>query len=325
MRPVRCPAAWRRAACVAVAWAAAFGGCAGTATAQETAQETAADSAARRAALQRAQRLVNDGNGVAGRAVVDSLLNRTEPRAREEAEILFWRAMLAESWDQAQRDYLRVMLEHERSPFAAQAMLRLAQGEMMRGDRDGALRYLDRLAREAPASAVRGEAALWQARLLLERGARTEGCEALRAGQPHVRSGALELERQYDFLLRDCEAAIAAGPPPQAPSRPVTADQPAVAAGTQAQPPTPTPTPAPTPSGGLVWSVQIAAFQTAREAQEFAAAIRARGYDVRVDGSSAPFRVRFGRYPTRAAAATAMEEYRRKERGDAFLTQVPRG
>src|SRR5690606_1405153 len=59
--------------------------------------ETAADTA-RRTIFLRAQRLVNDGNGAEGRALLDSLLNATEPRAPEEAEILFWRATLAESW-----------------------------------------------------------------------------------------------------------------------------------------------------------------------------------------------------------------------------------
>jgi cell division protein FtsN len=79
-----------------------------------------------------------------------------------------------------------------------------------------------------------------------------------------------------------------------------------------------------TPSGGTVWSVQIAAFQTAAEAATFAAEIRARGYDTRVDGSTAPFRVRFGRYATRTAAVAAMDAYKSKEQSDAFLAQVPR-
>jgi hypothetical protein len=43
-----------------------------------------------------------------------------------------------------------------------------------------------------------------------------------------------------------------------------------------------------------------------------------------VDGNTAPFRVRFGRYSTRSAAVAAMEAYKTKERGEAFLAQVPR-
>ncbi|HRN52863.1 MAG TPA: hypothetical protein PK788_05170, partial [Gemmatimonadaceae bacterium] len=113
-------------------------------SAQVVVTPTPAAPPPRAAIFQRAQRLVNDGNGPEGRALVDSLLNATEPRSAAEAEVLFWRATLAENWDQAQRDYMRVMLEHERSPFAAPAMLRLAQGELMRADTAAALRYLER-------------------------------------------------------------------------------------------------------------------------------------------------------------------------------------
>lgn len=292
---------WRLLAVVAAV------ACVAVSSGEAAAQDSlAVRAAARTAAIQRAQRLVNDGSGAEGRAVVDSLLNATEPRSPEEAEILFWRATLAESWDQAQRDYLRVMLEHDASPFAAQAMLRLAQGEMARGDREAALRYLERLATEAPESAVRPEAALWQGRLLMDRGARAQGCAVLRTQRPRVPAGALELERQYDYLLGGCPSAAAES------------------TGVAAPPSDPAPAPAPT-GPALVWSVQIAAFQTPDEAATFAAEMREKGYDARVDGSAPPYRIRFGRFATRAAAAAAMEEYRWKERADAFLTQVPRG
>lgn len=266
------------------------------------ARDTVAEGAARRDALQRAQRLVNDGFGTEGRAIVDSLLNRTEPRSAAEAEILFWRATLAPAWDAAQRDYLRVMLEHDRSVFAAPAMLRLAQGELTRGDREAALRYLERLAREAPNSAVRAEAGLWHGRLLVETGARAEGCGMLETLRPRVAPESTALARQYDAALSACASTAGAAPAAQ-PTPP-----PAAAAAERA----------------LVWSVQIAAFQTHEEATAFAIAMRDRGYETRVDGIAAPFRVRFGYYPQRAAASAAMDEYQRRERADAFLTQVER-
>lgn len=310
-----------------------------------SAQNTVADSAARRTVFQRAQRLVNDGNGADGRALLDSLLNATEPRSAAEAEVLFQRATIAESWDQAQRDYLRVMLEHERSPRAAAAMLRLAQGELARGDRAAALRYLERLAAEAPDSPLRGEAGVWHGRLLIDRGARDQGCAVLRTTRARVDSTAIELVNQYDYLLRSCPAVVgdaAAAPPASAPATPAPAPAP-VRTPTPATPATtapvntaaPAPTtpataPATTPAalaatGQMDWSVQVAAWPTMEEAEKFAADIRARGYDVRVDGTTAPFRVRFGRYPTRDAANTAMNAYKQKERGNAFLVQVPRG
>lgn len=288
---------------------------------------TRADSIA--ALLRRAQRLVNDGQGAEGRALVDSILDAAEPLSPEEGEALYWRARLAESWEAAQRDYLRLMLEHERSPRYGEAMLRLAQGESARGDREAAIRYLERLAREAPESAARAEGGLWHGRLLVERGARAEGCSVLRETRGRVPAGQVELENQYDFLLRGC-------PEPGAASAAPSVTPPTAAA---AVPPTTTPkptTPAVAPSaaatapsapaaGGTVWSVQIAAVSTRTEAAALSQKLTAKGYTSRVDGETAPFRVRFGRYATRAAAAAAAESYKTKEKSAAFVVEVPRG
>lgn len=281
----------------------------------DSAAQVSADSL-RRATFQRARRLVTDGQGAEGRALIDSLLNSTEPGSTIEADVLYWRAALAESWDAAQRDYLRITLEHARTPRAGAALLRLAQGELARGDRDAALGYLERIEREVPVSPVRGEAGLWQGRLLMEKGDRAAGCAALRAARAQVSSGAIELENQYDFLLRGCEAntAVAAAPSsanPPSPRAPSAAEDSAMA-------------PRPTRASTTLWTVQIAAFPSAAEARKFADEVRGRGYDTRVDGTSAPFRVRFGRYESRDAAVAAMNAYKEKERSDAFLAQVPR-
>ena len=74
-----------------------------------------------------------------------------------------------------------------------------------------------------------------------------------------------------------------------------------------------------------MWSVQIAAVSTRSEAQALSQKLTAKGYASRVDGEAAPFRVRFGRYPTRAAAAAAAESYKTKEKSPAFVVEVPRG
>jgi cell division septation protein DedD len=59
----------------------------------------------------------------------------------------------------------------------------------------------------------------------------------------------------------------------------------------------------PTPrSGGGNYTVQVAAYDTRGAAEALASKLRERGYDVRVWGTAAPFRVRIGHYPTRSAA-----------------------
>lgn len=289
--------------------------------------------------FRRAQRMVNDGNGAAGRALIDSVLSASQPRSNAEAKALYWRATLAESWESAQRDYLRIMLEHERSPLAAAAMYRLAQGESARGDRDAAVNYLERLEREAPTSPMRGDAGLLHSRLLVEGGRGTDACGVLRSNRPFVRSGSIELENQYDYLLRACPAegvaAIAAEPtrmaPPPTTSAPAPAPTTSAPAPPTAAPAPPTGAPAPTtaapaaPAQSGRWSVQAAAFSTANEARDFAQVLIDRGYPARVDGTAAPFRVRFGHYPTRDAATAASNAYKLKERADAFIVRVPRG
>lgn len=294
--------------------------------AAQAAPATRADSVM--AIFRRAQRLVNDGQGAEGRALVDSMLNAAEPRSPDEAEALFWRATLAESWEGAQRDYLRIMLEHDRSPRAGDAMLRLAQGEAARGDRDEAVRYLERLAREAPESDARAEGALWHGRLLLERGDRSGGCAVLRDGRAIVRQGQVELENQFDYLIRGCPEPGAAAPVATAlAARPPARDSaPAPRLAPSAVAPTPAPAAATLARGGPpMWSVQVAAVTTSAEATAMVQRLRARGYDARIDGTSAPFRVRFGRFPTRAAATAALEGYKTKEKAAAFLVEVPRG
>ena len=279
--------------------------------AQASAKATHADSL--QAIYRRAQRLVNDGQGTEGRALVDSMLNAAEPRSPDEADALFWRATLAESWEGAQRDYLRIMLEHDRSSRAGDAMLRLAQGEAARGDRDEAVRYLERLAREAPDSDARAEGALWHGRLLLERGDRANGCAVLRAGRMLVRAGQLEMENQYEYLTRGCPEAGVAETSVAPPFTPPVAPPATSPATNTARP------------GAPVWSVQVAAVSTSAEGAAMVKRLRDLGYDARVDGSAAPYRVRFGRFPTRAAATVALERYKTKEKAAAFLVEVPRG
>jgi cell division protein FtsN len=54
--------------------------------------------------------------------------------------------------------------------------------------------------------------------------------------------------------------------------------------------------------------VQVAAYDTRAAADTLAKRLSTRGYNVRVVGSSKPFRVRVGRYPTRERAADAARQ-----------------
>ena len=68
--------------------------------------------------LRRAVRLVNEGNGVAGRTLLDSVLAATPTGAPRYPEALFWRAALGESAARAEQDYQRISTEHALSPWS---------------------------------------------------------------------------------------------------------------------------------------------------------------------------------------------------------------
>ena len=78
----------------------------------------------------RAQALVSDGNGAAGRALIDSVIKATPPMAPLYPQALFWRASLAASAADAESDYRHIVVDYPLAPQAADALLRLAQLEL---------------------------------------------------------------------------------------------------------------------------------------------------------------------------------------------------
>jgi cell division protein FtsN len=57
--------------------------------------------------------------------------------------------------------------------------------------------------------------------------------------------------------------------------------------------------------------VQLSALNTMAQAEQFAQRFRTRGVDARVDGTSAPYRVRTGYFATRAQATARLAELKR--------------
>jgi len=61
------------------------------------------------------------------------------------------------------------------------------------------------------------------------------------------------------------------------------------------------------------YSVQVAAYNVKSQAQAMVAKLKKSGYDARVSGTSAPFRVRIGHYPTQAQASAVMRSLKAKQ------------
>jgi cell division protein FtsN len=66
-------------------------------------------------------------------------------------------------------------------------------------------------------------------------------------------------------------------------------------------------------SGKGEYSVQIAAYNVKSQAQAMAAKLKKRGYEARVSGTTAPFRVRIGHYATQAQASAVIRSLKAKQ------------
>lgn len=264
-----------------------------------------ADSTAGDTIFRAAQRLAADGQGDSARALVGQRLNTAPPGSNEYVDALYWRAVVAATAADAERDLRTIVVTYPASARSANALMRLAQLELARGDRDHAVAHLQRIVVEHPDSPSRGRAEFWIARTLLDEGNMPTGCARLADASRLTPSSQVELVNQIGYLNQRCQGvdttAQAAGSraaPHAAPSAPTASAPPAVNSGT---------------SNHGRYTIQVAAFSTQASADGLRDVLAARGYPARVVGTAKPFRVRVGRYATRAEADAAAAAMRAKK------------
>lgn len=261
--------------------------------------------------LAEARRMAQQGQVDSARAALARLLAATPPGDTLYPEILYTQGGLAASAVDMQRAYQRVALEYPNSPWADDALLRLAQIEFAVNDPQGALRHVERLRGDYPASPLLGIAALWGARAHFALNNTAAGCVLLadalaRAGED------VELRNQLEFHRGRCgggEPVAVAPPPEQPPSQPAV-QAPAEPPGRPAAEP---------PRAG--WTVQLAALGSRATADELAAAVRRAGYDVAIVSEGGLHKVRAGPWAERADAARALETLRARFGGQPFLVR----
>lgn len=306
----------------------------------------------------RAQALVSDGNGAAGRALIDSVIATTPTGAPLYPQALFWRASLASNAADAESDYRHIVVDYPLAPQAEDALLRLAQLELARGDRDGALTHLQRIQRDYPRSKSLARANYWTARVLFEKNDIPNACAANAKAMAQADSGEIELRNQIQYQGQRCPSVAAAStvaPPTASPAASptvpaVSAPDPVVATPQKITAPSqandakpsivdpdkapkaavvekpaaiekPATKPAPTTPGSSTFSVQVAAYNHKADAEKLAGSLSRRGYAARVDGTVAPFRVRIGRYSTNSEAEDALKKIKAKHM-DGFVARV---
>ncbi len=158
----------------------------------------------------RAQALVSDGNGAAGRALIDSMIATTPTGAPLYPQALFWRASLASNAADAESDYRHIVVDYPLAPQAEDALLRLAQLELARGDRDGALTHLQRIQRDYPRSKSLARASYWTSRVLFEKNDIPNACAANAKAMAQADSGEIELRNQIQYQGQRCPSVGAA-------------------------------------------------------------------------------------------------------------------
>ena len=247
----------------------------------------------------RARQLVASGNGAAGRVLVDSVIAATTPDTPEYGDALSWRASLATTSADAERDYRRIVVEYPLSTHSGDALLQLAQLEVARGDRGAAATHLDRFLLENPKHPERARAGLLLVRLLFEQNEIPHGCSVLRRTLNDVPDSAVETRNQLQYYSPRCAAADA-NPASQLPL-PAAGDT--SRARRDATP----------GKAAARYTLQVAAFTKRTDADALVKRLKARDIDARVVGKSKPFRVRIGRYETRADAAAAAKQLKARK------------
>jgi tetratricopeptide (TPR) repeat protein len=254
----------------------------------------------------RARQLVVNGNGSAGRLLIDSVVAATSQDSPTYADALYWRAALAATSGDAERDYRRIIVEYPLSPHAGDALFQLAQIEAARGDRAAAMTHLDRFLLENTESAERGRAGLLLVRTSFDAGDPQHACVALGRALRDVPQDQVELRNQLDYYSPRCASVDTTKSNAQAPGgasigKDTSRHEAAAAKGK--------------------YTLQVASYTSRTDAKKLTDRLKARGLDARLVGATKVFRVRIGHYETRAAAATAARELRTKKI-DAFVTEI---
>jgi len=235
-----------------------------------------------------AVRLVTEGQGDSARALVRAELATTNRSDSLYPEALFAAGLVAEHLDSALAAFRRVAIEFSGSPWADDALLRIAQLMFAARDLPAAQRAADRILSDYPMSDVRAAASYWSGRIRIEQGQIAEACPLLRQAEAGAGED-VELATRARYYLQRCTSTDS--------TRAV---------------------PAP---GRTTFAVQIAAVGNAAGADEVMQRAHAAGYESRVVRDAGMFKVRVGRFRTRAEAQQAQADLRRKLGGSPFIVE----
>lgn len=226
-----------------------------------------------------ARRLATEGQGDSARALVRAKLRQTAPGDSLYPFILFTAGLIAGDVDSARTYFRRVSIEYASSPWADDALLKLAQFAFASNDFSGAARTARRIVLDFPLSDVRPEAVYWTARAELELGEVAAACQHLAAISADTTAD-VELLNRVRYYEQRCTGVAAGGLDTTGGGAPDT-----------------------TPARQPTFAVQVAAVSSVAAADEVMRSLTTAGYQPRVvRDADGLWKVRVGRFPDRAAA-----------------------
>jgi cell division septation protein DedD len=264
--------------------------------AQATAQSSSSGTA--RNAIDAAMRLGNAGDLGSARALIDSVIASSPADSPMQPEALFARATFASNVLDATLDYKKIIDGDSASPLRRESLLRMAQRALISGDAPRALDYLTTMTRDYPSDSSLAVAGYWTARALIENHDIVAACAANREALAHSRASF------FFFAPLEAQAKVSC-PAVAVPSVPVlqpTAGKPPGSTGARIK-----------KVSGRSYAVQVAAYDVRSEAEQMSQRLRRSGLDSHVDGEKRPFRVRVGRFSSRAEAEQALRDLKARK------------
>ncbi len=245
-----------------------------------------------------ALRIAQEGGSDSARTLVTAMLRTTPPTDTLYPQVLYTMGLVSRNIEEMRRNYTRVAVEYALSPWADDALYRLALLDYAAGDLASATRQLERIRSDYPDSPTLGPASEWAARALFDQRKIPQGCAWVAIGLERDTDD-VELRNRLEFLNGRCTG-------------PALAD-------TGAPAPAPAPAADTTPPARTGFGVQVAAVNTKEAADKVAGDLKAAGFTPYIVQDGRLFRVRAGPYPDRARALAAAEQIRLKLHHSPFV------
>jgi cell division septation protein DedD len=291
--------------------------------------------------------LAQEGLGDSARTVVQRVVDATNPADTLYPQAIYARAVVGANPQDMRRDLQRVAVEYPNSSWADDALLRLAQLDYATREWENAARDLERLRLDYGSSPVYAQASVWAARVYFDLRKPSSACRWIAEGLPRAGND-LELRSQLGYYNQRCAgvaldtasadstARLATVSTSRADSSKLVPAQPGTGDTTRT---TSSDTSRTTPSDTSrttrgdtshtarrdsvpskpVYRIQVAAVNTRAAADSIAKRTKAAGFESIVASEKGLFKIRVGRYATRAEAQAALPGVRAKVGGQPFI------